>query len=161
MSVVPGMIRVMVSWRELREVAPEFADAVAARFGVRKHATMATLRRDGSPRISGTEVEFEDGEVWLGSMPGALKARDLQRDPRVALHSPTVDPPDDDPSSWSGEAKITGMAVEVTDRAASDEPHRFRIDITEVVLTRVGTPADHLLIQSWHPGRGYEERHRA
>jgi hypothetical protein len=28
------------------------------------------------------------------------------------------------------------------------------IEITEVVLTTVGTPPDHLVIQSWHPGRG-------
>jgi hypothetical protein len=41
--------------------------------------TLATLRRDGSPRISGTEVEFTDGQVWLGMMPGSLKALDLRR----------------------------------------------------------------------------------
>lgn len=63
-------------------------------FAVRKHATLATLRRDGSPRISGTEVVFDDeaGEIYLGMMPGSVKALDLRRDPRLALHSPTVDP---------------------------------------------------------------------
>jgi hypothetical protein len=29
----------------------------------------------------------------------------------------------------------------------------FRIDIVEVVLTRLGDPADHLLIELWRPGR--------
>jgi hypothetical protein len=29
-----------------------------------------------------------------------------------------------------------------------------------VVLTRVGQPADHLVIESWHPGRGLERRTR-
>ena len=149
----------MATWREMAEEAPEFAADVGERFAVRKHATLATLRRDGSPRISGTEVELDGDEVWLGSMPGAVKALDLLRDPRMALHSPTVDPSEDDPGAWPGEAKIAGRAVEVTDGGLPDG-HRFRIDITEVVLTRVGTPADHLLIRSWHPGRGLEERRR-
>ena len=117
---------------------------------MRKHATMATLRSDGSPRISGTEVEWADGDVRLGSMPGALKARDLQRDPRVAVHSPTVDPPADDPSGWAGEAKLAGRALE--EPAAAGEPHRFRLDVTEVVLTRVG--GGQLEVRSWHEGRG-------
>ena len=42
---------------------------------------------DGSPRISGTEAQFSDGELWIGSMPNALKAKDLLRDPRFALHN--------------------------------------------------------------------------
>jgi len=149
----------MASWSDVEKEAPELTAAVRKRFAVRKHATVATLRRDGSPRISGTEVEFSDGEIWLGSMPGARKARDLRRDPRLALHSPTVDPPDDDPSAWNGEAKLAGRAVEVSDPQAVDEPHRFRIDVTEVVLTRVS--GDRLVMQLWHPGRGVEFRDRA
>jgi hypothetical protein len=117
---------------------------------------MATVRRDGAPRISGTEVEF-DGGLWLGSMSGALKALDLRRDPRLALHSPTVD---GDGDSWDGEAKIAGRAHEVGDPARVEESHRFRIEITEVVLTRLGEPADHLVIECWHPNRGLERRNR-
>ncbi len=30
----------------------------------------------------------------------------------------------------------------------------FRIDVTELVLTRIGDPADHLVVDSWHEGRG-------
>lgn len=149
----------MARWSDVEKEAPELIAAVRERFAVRKHATLATLRRDGSPRISGTEVEFSDGEIWLGSMPGARKARDLRRDPRLALHSPTVDPPEDDPSAWDGEAKVAGRAVEVSDPNALEEPHRFRVDVTEVVLTRVS--GDRLVMQSWHPGRGIEFRDRA
>jgi hypothetical protein len=114
---------------------------------------MATLRRDGSPRISGTEVTFDEGELVLGIMAGARREYDLRSDPRLALHSHTVDPPDDDPSSWCGDAKISGIAVEVS-------AERFRVDITEVVLTKVGSPADHLAIESWHPERGLERQER-
>jgi hypothetical protein len=87
----------MTTWAEVARAEPEFAGRVRQLFDVRKHKTIATLRRDGSPRISGIEVSFDAGSVWVGMMPGSVKALDVARDPRVALHSPTVDPPDDDP----------------------------------------------------------------
>lgn len=143
------------SWAQVESEAPALAAQVRTCFAVGKHATMATLRADGSPRISGTEVQWEDGELWIGSMPGARKARDLQRDGRVAIHSPTVDPPEGDESAWAGEAKVAGVAVEVPTEDAS---HRFRIDLAEVVRTAV--QGDGLLITSWHAGRGVQERRR-
>jgi hypothetical protein len=146
----------MSSWADIAAEEPEFAQAVRERFAASKHATLATLRSDGAPRISGTEVSFSDGSVWIGSMPGALKARDLVRDGRFALHSPTVDPPQEDPSRWAGEAKLAGVAAEVP----HDGAHRFRLDLTEVVLTRVETDPDRLVVESWHPGRGHEVRRR-
>ncbi len=118
----------------------------------RKHLTMATLRRDGSPRISGTEVEFADGQLRIGSMPGAVKALDLRRDPRVAIHGPTDDPPEGDASAWQGEAKIAGLAAEV-DSASS--AHRFLIDIREAVITRLNETGNRLVIESWTEARGY------
>src|SRR5436190_12867334 len=101
----------MTTWQQFAEQAPELAARVRERFAVRKHCTMATLGADGSPRISGTEVEFEDGELRIGSMPGAVKARDLLRDARLAVHSPTVDPPEGRDAEWAGEAKVAGHAV--------------------------------------------------
>lgn len=139
---------------------PDFAERVRQRFAVRKHATMATIRRDGSPRISGTEVDFRDDGLWLGSMAGARKAMDLRRDPRVALHCPTEDTPADDPGSWGGDAKISGRAIEVANEDATDGSHRFRIDVEEVVMTRVAETGDHLVIESWHPDRILERRER-
>ncbi len=125
-----------------------------AAFAVRKHCTMATLRADGRPRISGTEVQLDDAELHLGSMTGAVKARDLLRDGRLAIHSPTVDPPEGDESSWAGEAKVAGRVVEETgpEQAPQDGSHRFRLELTEVVHTRVD--GDALLITAWHAGRG-------
>jgi hypothetical protein len=147
----------MARWDEIGTAEPDFAAKVATAFRGRKHHTLATLRRDGSPRISGTEVEFADGDIWLGSMPGAFKARDLQRDARFALHSATVDPPPEDPSNWPGEAKIAGRATEVG-QADAGGPHRFRLDLTEIVFTHV--EGDELVVESWHPGRGLEQRRR-
>lgn len=151
----------MTAWNEVVAAEPGFGAHVRRCFAIGKHATLATLRRDGAPRISGTEVDFdEDGELYLGMMPGSRKALDLRRDPRLALHSPTADPPEDDPASWLGDAKIAGTAVEVSDRSRTDQPHRFRVEITEVVLTSLASSGDRLVIQSWHPDRGLERRER-
>jgi hypothetical protein len=154
------MLAAMTSWDEFAAAEPELAGRVRALLGARKHMTLATLRRDGAPRISGTEVEFSGGELWLGMMPGSLKARDLRRDPRLALHGPQEDPPEETPQDWPGEAKLAGRAVEVSDPERLDEPHRFRIDLTEVAFTRVDASGDHLVIESWHPDRGWEVRMR-
>jgi len=113
---------------------------------------MATLRADGSPRISGTEVEFVDGVLRIGSMPASMKARDLQRDRRVAIHGPTTDPPPGDDRGWAGEAKVGGRAVEVESGSAA---HRFEIEITNAVITRLNDAGDRLVIESWTPERGY------
>jgi hypothetical protein len=147
----------MARWQQVEREAPEFAAAVRRLFEAHKHKTIATLRRDGSPRISGTEADFRDGDLWFGSMWLARKAVDLRRDPRFALHSGSEDPPEGDPSIWPGDAKLSGRAVEVAKPAgeASGEPsHLFRVDIDEVVWTRVGSPADHLVIELWRPGAG-------
>lgn len=136
----------MASWAEFAAAEPAFAARVLKLVTVRKHLTMATLRRDGSPRISGTEAQFSNGELQIGSMSGAVKAMDLRRDPRVAIHGPTRDPAKN--GRWPGEAKIAGRAVEV-------ERDRFRIDIHEVVITSLGGRG--LLIESWNPDRGYRK----
>ena len=154
----------MATWNEISTTAPDLASAVERSFGVGKHKVMATLRRDGSPRVSGTEVVFRSGEVWIGSMPGARKAQDLQRDPRIAIHSPTVDE-----KLTLGDAKLSGRAVEVTDPAEVEawlaagaeegaqapppgEFHLFRIDVTEVARTWV--EGDELVVASWQADRG-------
>jgi hypothetical protein len=142
----------MTTWTDFAAAQPDLAERVRACFAVRKHATLATIRRDGSPRISGSEVEFSDEGLFLGSMAGAVKALDLQRDPRFALHCPTVDAVPGEESAWRGDAKLAGVATEVAPGPGGS--HRFALDLLEVVHTRVGTPADHLVIESWHPDRG-------
>jgi len=149
------------TWAEVTAAEAEFADRVRRVFDARRHKVLATLRRDGSPRASGIEVEFADGEVWMGMMPGSVKAQDLRRDPRLALHAASKDPPQDDPGSWLGDAKISGRAIEVVELGdAGEAAHRFKVDVIEVVLIRVGRPADHLVIESWHEGRGLERKER-
>jgi Pyridoxamine 5'-phosphate oxidase len=158
----------MASWEEIEAAAPELAGRARAAFDAHKHKLLATLRRDGSPRISGIEATFTDGQLWLGMMPGSRKALDLRRDPRLALHSASPDPPDD-PTGWAGDTKLSGRAVEVDDPAllerlgAGDQAgdaHLFRVDITELVHTGVGDPPDHLVIDLWQAGRGLRRMRR-
>ncbi len=149
----------MSSWREIEAEAPELAGLARGFFDAFKHKTLATLRKDGSPRISGSEIQFADGELWFGSMWQAQKALDLRRDPRFALHSGSADPP-----GWNGDAKVAGRAGESTepqrigainsDEAPPGPSHLFRADVTELVVVRLGDPADHLIIESWRVGRG-------
>ena len=74
----------MAAWKDVEQAEPEFAARVRRLFEAGRHKTIATLRADGSPRISGIECEFADGELRFGSMPGARKGADLRRDPRFA-----------------------------------------------------------------------------
>lgn len=143
---------VMATWREFEREEPVFAARVRTLFDARKHKTIATLRADGSPRISGIEADFDGGELSFGSMPGARKGADLVRDPRFALHSPSVDPPEGDPSGWSGEAKVAGRAVLVGEMEGETAGQLFRADLDEVVLTKLTDAGDRLLIEVWRPG---------
>jgi len=153
----------MASWREIEQSAPEFAARVRDLFDAGTNKTLATLRRDGSPRISASELKFgAEGEVTLGMMSGSMKLLDVRRDSRVALHSPTLEPPKDKPTSGPGDAKMAGSLVEID--PPLDNPHAgagfFKLDIIEVIHTYVGTPADHLVIESWHEHRGWQRRTR-
>jgi hypothetical protein len=149
----------MASWSEFDAAAPELAAKVQERLDAHVHKTLATVRRDGSPRISGTETRLVDGELWIGSMWQALKARDLQRDPRFALHSGSEDPPE-----WSGDAKLAGVVEEITDpervseingeAAAGGPSHLFRLDLLEVSTVGLDDERKALLIEVWTPDGG-------
>ncbi|MER5274449.1 pyridoxamine 5'-phosphate oxidase family protein [Streptomyces sp. NPDC002809] len=145
------------SWADFRSAEPVFADTVRQRFEQYKHHVLATLRKDGSPRVTGIEVEFRLGEPFLGMMPNSRKALDLFRDPRFAVQAN----PGPDAEMADGDVRISGRAVEVTDpevlarfigEVKPPEPfHLFRVELTEVV--RIGLEGgDTLLIQSWWPG---------
>jgi hypothetical protein len=146
----------VASWSEVEAAVPQLAEQVRQRMNAHTHKTIATIRSDGSPRISGTEVQFRGGELWIGSMIDARKARDLQRDPRFALHSGS-----NEPSEWDGDAKIAGRMIEIVDPAEIaaingtevGPSHLFRADVTEIAVVRLNEARDKLVIESWHPGR--------
>jgi hypothetical protein len=154
----------MASWRSFEQAEPEFAGRVRELFDAHRHKTIATVRADGSPRISGIETAFEDGELVFGSMPNARKGADLRRDPRFALHSATVDPIEGSEALWPGEAKISGRATAarpITDGPTGEGPDgdgpggdSFRADIAEVVHTHLNPEASLLVVEWWTPEHG-------
>ena len=144
----------MTAWRDVERAAPEFAQRVRALFDAHRHKTIATLRADGSPRISGIETVFEDGELVFGSMPNARKGADLRRDPRFALHSATVDPIEDAEAQWPGEGKISGRAIAAGLVTGGPDGERFQADIAEVVHTHLNDKATMLVVEWWTPARG-------
>lgn len=155
----------MPSWSDFEAAAPELAARVRGRLDAHVHKTLATLRRDGSPRISGTETRFVDGELWIGSMWQALKALDLQRDPRFALHSGS-----DEPDEWGGDAKLAGVVEEITDpervkeingeAAAGGPSHLFRLDLREVSAVGLNDERTALVIEVWTPDGGIRTMNR-
>jgi hypothetical protein len=153
----------MAAWRDVASAAPEVAALVRKRFEATGLGLLATLRRDGAPRISGIEPLFTDDELWLGMMPGSLKVADLERDPRFALHSATIDK-----QVTEGDARVSGRAVLVEDEAtkaafrATFKDHTgtdipagdftlFRADVSELSTIQPG--GDHLNIDHWREGQ--------
>jgi Pyridoxamine 5'-phosphate oxidase len=144
----------VTAWRDVERAEPDFAERVRTLFDAHRHKTIATLRADGSPRISGIEAAFEDGELVFGSMPNARKGADLRRDPRFALHSATVDPVEGSEAQWPGEAKISGRAIAARTTDDGGQGDRFRADIADVVHTHLNEEATMLVVEWWTPTHG-------
>jgi Pyridoxamine 5'-phosphate oxidase len=147
------------TWKAIEQAEPEFAGRVQKLFDAGRHKTIATLRADGSPRISGIECDFIDGDLRFGSMTGARKGADLRRDPRFALHGPTFHPEAGKESEWTGEAKIAGRAfpagpVATAESGPQPDGEMFTADITEIVITGLNAEATKLVVESWTPERG-------
>ena len=157
----------MTDWNQLRDEAPETAAVFERRLAATGLALMATLRTDGSPRISPLEPLLHDGQLWLGMMPGSTKVADLDRDPRLCLHSATADKDVAD-----GDAKLWGDAVRVDDqtglaayaaafKAATGHDVEvmpggfdlFLVDVTGASSLVLGEGGDHLRITTWRPGQ--------
>ena len=146
------------NWAAFATAEPDLAGTVEKRFGAYTHHILATLRKDGSPRTSGLEVRFLNGELWLGMMPNSLKALDLRRDPRFALQAN----PGEGTGMGGGDVRISGRAIEVDDvetkagYVEEAEPpesfHLFRTELTEVVRTYVEDNT-YLVVQTWKPGQ--------
>ncbi|MCO5318512.1 MAG: pyridoxamine 5'-phosphate oxidase family protein [Microthrixaceae bacterium] len=150
-------------WAELPGDASDLAAAVRERFEAHPHHVLATLHLDGRPRVSGTNVMFGPGTLWIGSMPGALKSLDLRRDPRCALHSA---PLSEELAVQEADARIEAVAVALGD----DEAERLLVDafgddasmdgdmweLRIRSMSLVHVEGDRMWVRSWSPDRGEE-----
>ena len=158
----------MTPFADVESQEPEFAARVRAAFDAHAHKYLATIRRDGSPRISGIEMHFVAGEPWLAGMPGSVKFVDLRRDGRFALHSGSAEP-----DAFEGDAKLSGRAVPVLDAAeradyaakAGVAPGHmgfelFRVELDQVVLVALDEARTALVVTSWRPSTGLTRTRR-
>ncbi len=153
-----------VGWGEFEAAEPLLAGAVRSRFEAHPHHVLATLRADGRPRVTGTNVMFHEGMLWIGSMPGSRKGADLARDPRCALHSA---PLDEDLGADSGDAKIDAVARQLDGTTAQTlireefgddatmEGEMWELELRSVSLVEVS--GEQLRIRSWTAAGGVRE----
>lgn len=149
----------MTSWSDFAAAEPDLAARARALFDAGRHKTIATLRADGSPRLSGIECEFTETDLRFGSMLNARKLDDLRRDGRFALHGPTFHPDIGAEHEWTGEAKVGGTAIPAGPVLGEDpdgppQGEWFAADISEVVVTGLNADATKLRVEWWTPAGG-------
>lgn len=135
------------TWADLVEDSPELAERIAARFAANLHHVLGTIRADGAPRLSGTEVTIAEGRVTVGMMPGSRKLADVRRDPRVEVHSAPID---DDLAD--GDAKLAGILAAIPEPDGGVPGSYFEVRIRSASLVRV--EGDELVFTVWRPDRG-------
>ena len=97
----------MATWAEFASAAPEMAalgSELRAKFGL---AFLATVRKDGSPRLHPVCPFVVRGRLFIATYPKSPKRYDLKRDGRYVLH---MLPGDND-----AEFQVRGRARFVTD----------------------------------------------
>ena len=148
----------MAHWAEFEAAEGELAARVKAILTARKHHTLGTLvRRICSPRLWG-RGRTTDADPVLGIMPNS----GLPGDRPPAMQGDGAAGPDDRlrTNRWrERHARLAGRSERRRPDAQPAGPG-FWFDITEVVLTHLNNPATQLAIESWHPGRGREVKHR-
>lgn len=81
-------------------------------------ATLATVAPDGGPQVTPLWIEVDGDDVLLNTAQGRAKARNLERDPRVALS--VIDP--DDPYNV---VVVRGTVTEMTTEGADEHIDRL------------------------------------
>jgi Pyridoxamine 5'-phosphate oxidase len=157
-----------MNWRDLEETAPEIAQLGRERLDQARVALLATLRKDGSPRISPIEPHLSQGHLIFGAMSWSLKTRDLLRDPRCVLHSAITGP-----DNGEGELKLYGRATAVDDQIRdgcqegwwlerpADAATVFALNIEQATLISWDTGHGQMTVRQWSPRRGLTETRRS
>ena len=98
-----------MSWKYLAGQQPELAAFGVERLNGRV-AYLATVRKDGSPRLHPLTPIIGQGHLFVFMEPTSPKGYDLQRDGRYAIHCSVSDT-----SGTSGEFVVTGRAHLIDD----------------------------------------------
>jgi nitroimidazol reductase NimA-like FMN-containing flavoprotein (pyridoxamine 5'-phosphate oxidase superfamily) len=98
-----------MSWSKFEFQAPEMAEFSKSRLHG-KVAYLATIRKDGAPRVFPFTPIVGEGHFFIFMEPTSPKGNDLRRDNRFAVHCSVTDS-----SGESGEVSITGTAKFIED----------------------------------------------
>ena len=93
-----------MSWKTIEEKDPDLAAFGAERLND-KVAYLATVRKDGSPRVHPMTPIIGQGHLFVFMEPTSPKGHDLRRDGRYAIHCGVSDN-----SGESGEFTVSGRA---------------------------------------------------
>src|SRR2546423_3141806 len=107
-------------WDVFEGLEPRLAELGRTKLGEPGVVLVGTIRSDGTPRLSPVEPLFWNGDLWLSMGWQTRKATDLQRDPRILVHSIVTDR-----EGTGGEFHRPGRAVPQADpqRADAAAPH--------------------------------------
>jgi hypothetical protein len=161
---------VAVDWSALEQRQPALADLGRRRLIAPGVVLVATIRRDGTPRLSPVEPYLMDGQLLLSMLWGSRKAQDLLRDPRVLVHSIITSR-----DGGEGEFKVRGTArlindVEMQQRYADGVArdlgwsptigsfHLFAIDLDHVTHIRYDDATGDQYVAIWPPSNEFVRR---
>lgn len=159
-----------MNWSELERRQPKLADLGRQHLLDPGVVLVATIRRDGTPRLSPVEPFIMDGDLWLSMLWQSTKAADLTRDPRILVHSVVTNR-----NGEEGELKVRGHARSEKDSGLQrryanavaqalgwkPEPghfHLFAVDIDHLSYLRYDNSTGDQYVTQWPPGREYVRR---
>jgi hypothetical protein len=157
-------------WSEMQSGQPGLAALGRQRLLEPGVVLVATIRSDGTPRVSPVEPFVMDGDLWLSMMWQSRKAADLLRDPRVLVHSVVTGR-----DGGEGEFKIRGIAGTVQDPAVQRRYARevagslgvepgsravplVAVSIGEVAFIRYDDATGDQHVAMWPPAREFVRR---
>jgi hypothetical protein len=157
-------------WSDLQNAQPRLAALVQERLLAPGVVLVATIRRDGTPRLSPVEPFVLDDELWLSMLWQSTKAADLERDPRILVHSIVTGR-----DGGEGEFKIRGIVraeqdPDVRDRYAAAVTaslgwtptpgrfHLFAVGIEQVTFIRYDDATGDQHVAMWPPPREFIRR---
>jgi hypothetical protein len=162
----------MRRWAEFEEAAPELAALGRELIERFRFVFLATIRKDGGPRVNPVEAHFVHGDLALVTVPRTLKALDLLRDPRAFVHTPILEPNLGTPGEFKlraraveiGEPALVEAVAETVERASGYRPpgdwHFFALDVESAVFHRYDEAEEIHHVLRWTPERGLEQSTR-
>lgn len=126
---------------------------------------MATVRADGRPRVSGTNIYITDGMMWLGMMPAAARRHDLEARTWCSVHSAPLNA---ELPHGEGDVRVDADVRRLDDAESHRLLHAigrgddsvtgvyFELLIRSMSLIEVD--GDELAVTSWSPSEGTATR---